>query len=1121
MTTANHNLTKIAGMKLPDFYSFDGVKSVDKQFVAWLQKQQPTLAKAMFEYRQGQELEAKALSSLLLAISEQLERFIAQLFEITAQVQTKQQQAMATLPLFIFKKEWLHKVVKRRLKEFTDDLLDFGACLKQLLQLLDELAIEQDADLELRVAVLAKLCLDDADQYETAYEILLKWCVAAQKTPLGQVFVADWISFRTPDKVDFNELVECESIAFFGTSAYVAPESSLRQRQGFSLTDHGLHPLPVMNQAQYCVYCHQTGTDFCSKGFLVKKNDPAKGYKENPLGELLLGCPLDEKISEMNWLYHAGLIIAPLVMVMLDNPMCPATGYRICNDCMKSCIYQKQEPVNIPAIETEVLKRVLALPWGAEIYQLLTRWSPLAREPDVTPKVYNGINVCVMGMGPAGFTLAHYLLRNGYAVAGMDGLKIEHLAKEVIHNPIQDFSSIHEDLDERCVLGFGGVAEYGITSRWDKNFLLLIYISLMRQAHFQLFGSVRFGGTLTMDRAWELGFDHLAIAVGAGLPKELSIENSMVNGMRQANDFLMTLQLTGAGKFDSLANCQIRLPAVVIGGGLTGVDTATEVAAYYIRQIEKISYRYSVLCKDGSMKKVRANINEHDLIILDEFLDHAAQWQEEKELAQKENRQSNVVAYLRRWGGVSIAYRKAMQLSPAYRLNSEELNKAMQEGIYYVPHVNPTKVICDHYGDASALECFSTQDDKYIVLPARSIFVATGAKPNVAYAFEHRHDLKRDGFEYERYQDIDSILERMLERNNCKTKDVAMFTSYDKHNKRVTFLGDTHPTFHGSVVKAIASGGRCFNEIDQLMQENISINKQLKFADLEKEYQKFASNLEKSFFAKVIAVNSIHKDVVEIVVDAPSAAKMYKPGVIYKLQTYDRFEANNQDKLGLGQSSESVALTAIKLKDKQDQLRFLVKTIGVSSKMLALTQVGDPIVVMGPTGVAAKIPEKKTVIFIGGYLALAGLRAAKDALLDNQCQVAFFGCYQHKEDVIDQPHWLEGCHWVETSIESNIADHRVTLINFINTIVNTIADKKVAEIRVIGSVPLLCWMKQLRQTDLKIAALEKAKWFASVFGPMQCMLKGVCAQCLQWQVDPATGKRTKAVVCMFVARSAF
>ena len=28
---------------------------------------------------------------------------------------------------------------------------------------------------------------------------------------------------------------------------------------------------------------------------------------------------------------------------------------------------------------------------------------------------------------------------------------------------------------------------------------------------------------------------------------------------------------------------------------------------------------------------------------------------------------------------------------------------------------------------------------------------------------------------------------------------------------------------------------------------------------------------------------------------------------------------------------------------------------------------------------------------------------------------------------------------------------------------------------------------------------------------MQCMLKGVCAQCLQWQIDPETKQRTKAV----------
>ena len=51
-------------------------------------------------------------------------------------------------------------------------------------------------------------------------------------------------------------------------------------------------------------------------------------------------------------------------MVMVDNPMCPATGHRICNDCMKACIYQKQDPVNIPQIETRVLTDVLGFTLG-------------------------------------------------------------------------------------------------------------------------------------------------------------------------------------------------------------------------------------------------------------------------------------------------------------------------------------------------------------------------------------------------------------------------------------------------------------------------------------------------------------------------------------------------------------------------------------------------------------------------------------------------------------------------------------------------------------------------------------------------------------------------------------
>ena len=61
----------------------------------------------------------------------------------------------------------------------------------------------------------------------------------------------------------------------------------------------------------------------------------------------LAGCPLEERIPEFQMLKSRGEPLAALAMICVDNPMVAATGHRICNDCMKSCIYQKQDPVNI------------------------------------------------------------------------------------------------------------------------------------------------------------------------------------------------------------------------------------------------------------------------------------------------------------------------------------------------------------------------------------------------------------------------------------------------------------------------------------------------------------------------------------------------------------------------------------------------------------------------------------------------------------------------------------------------------------------------------------------------------------------------------------------------------
>ena len=117
-----------------------------------------------------------------------------------------------------------------------------------------------------------------------------------------------------------------------------------------------MRPREVLSEIHYCVLCHERDKDSCSKGL----RDKDGAVNVNPLGIALDGCPLDEKISEMHTLRKARRSrSARWRWSCIDNPMCPGTGHRICNDCMKSCIYQKQEPVNIPQIETGVLTDVL------------------------------------------------------------------------------------------------------------------------------------------------------------------------------------------------------------------------------------------------------------------------------------------------------------------------------------------------------------------------------------------------------------------------------------------------------------------------------------------------------------------------------------------------------------------------------------------------------------------------------------------------------------------------------------------------------------------------------------------------------------------------------------------
>ena len=1117
METLSQNLSDIT---FADRQSPAGLAAIDQLF---LQRLPEPLQAQLREYRANAlDMPRKDMSLWLIELATHLERFVAELLQIEPEAAKLRASILANDPIFAFKKHFVLREAKRQLKKV--DALPSFASLDAWLSEQVIPYLQQTGDIELAVATFANHLLAENDEAGQAQ--LIAWCTRVLSDAEARKSVADWVSFHLPQSLDHQCLIPVEPAPEDTNKRLQLPPADFRERDGFSLTDPRMTRRQALDEIHYCVYCHKNDGDFCSKGFPVKRSQPELGLKTNPAGEVLTGCPLEEKISEMQTLKKDGYSIAALAMVMVDNPMCPATGHRICNDCMQACIYQKQDPVDIPQAETRILMDVLELPWGVEIYDLLTKWNPLRQEQWLL-KPYNGQKVLVMGMGPAGFTMAHHLTMAGCAVLGCDGLKIEALPPALINGPIKSFDSLKEDLADRVMAGFGGVAEYGITVRWDKNFLKLIYLTLMRRQYFQVAGNVRFGGTLKVDDVWRLGFDHLTLAVGAGLPKELPIPGSLAPGMRQANDFLMALQLTGAAKQNSLANLQLRLPVVVIGGGLTGVDAATEAQAYYIVQIEKVLCRYEQLTATVGEARVREQFQALDLQILDEMLQHARLVRQEREQAAAAGREPEFIGLLRRWGGVTIAYRRSMQESPAYRSNHEELHKALEEGLYYAEGLEPKAVMLDEFGQVKALRCrVKYQDadgawhygDDEQVLPARSILVATGAKPNIAYEYEHRGTFNRVGHRaYQTYVDVEGELQERPIEGHCKTPDFGPFTSYAEHGHRVSFIGDTHPVFHGSVVKAIAAAKRIYPAVlDVLPAKPVD------------DYAAFAAGIEQAFAAHVVKVERLTPDTVNLVVQAPLAAKQFLPAQIYRLQNYER-DAERLDSTLL--QSEALALIAAPVAGEPQQLSFIIREQGVSSRLISRLRQGQPLAVMGPTGAKCHVDPAKpgSILIMGDWLAAVYLRSIGPALKAAGYQVmlamsvpsaeAVF-CQQELESLADVILW--NIQNGDDLASVRATDHVVhgELVSELQRYAGGHLDAsdgpllpldQLERVYVMGDSCLLKRVRTARREILRYAFAETTKFIASVHGPMQCMLKGVCAQCLQWQIDPETGKRTKAV----------
>ena len=1184
----NENLETlgIAGFSYADLYEPSRLRDLTLIFDRASQEKDPYLFEEFQTYRncRGEGMSPEHISDLLVKMAPMVGEFVAWLFNVESSRCEQMHAAHGEFEgIFTYRNEVVGKLASRY-KGQNPEEWDISAISERFETLLRALvpAALVDGDRESAAARLAVdllifskqekpevdsirssletsaetkalfsdgLALDDSGLVAALFECVCRWSFAAAKVEKLKVEVADWVSFKVPERTDFNHLVEHETVDLGGYKAWAIHPEHQRRRQGFALTDQRFGNRQVMYEVDHCIYCHDRDTDSCSKGMRNKKDGT---YKTNPLGVAITGCPLEEKISEMHLLKKQGDNIAALALVIIDNPMCPGTGHRICNECMKGCIYQKTEPVNIPQIETNVLTSVLFMPWGFEIYSLLTRWNPLnVKRPHALP--YNGKNVLVAGMGPAGYTLSHYLLNEGFGVVGIDGLKIEPLPKELTGygdhppKPIHDFNELYEALDKRVMLGFGGVAEYGITVRWDKNFLKVIYLNLLRRKAFRCYGGVRFGGTLTVNEAWDLGFHHIAIASGAGKPTVIDLKNNLTRGIRKASDFLMALQLTGAAKESSLANLQVRLPAGVIGGGLTAVDTTTELLAYYPVQVEKILHRYEKLSELYGEHEVRGRYDGEEIGILDEFLVHGKAIQAERRRAEAAGEKPHFVPLLEKWGGVTLFYRKGIKDSPAYRQNHEEIAEALDEGIRLAEGMSPLEAIDDEHGHLSTVrfERLEEQEGRWrkaeeLDVPLRSLFVAAGTSPNTIYESEYPDTFVMDRKFYKRHEmefnsqqggegaKNEMALISMEDTAAPKLGKPAPFTSYHRNGRYITFYGDNHPVYAGNVVKAMASAKDGYPYIVKLFQQELASLPPDLQAEREQDLTEFQAKLDESLLARIVEIRRLTPTIIEVIVKAPLSAKHFLPGQFYRVQN---FESLAPVVHGTVLTTEGLALTGAWVDKDRGLISLIALEMGSSSRLCATWNPGDPIVVMGVTGAPTDIPRGRTVMLLGGGLGNAVLFSIGKAMRAAGNQVIYFAGYRNRGDVFkieeieaaaDLIVWSVDKREGNTAIEPTRPQDKTFVGNIVESIVayakgelgeTPIHLDDVDHLIVIGSDRMMDAVKQARYGVLKPYLKEHHEAIGSINSPMQCMMKGVCAQCLCKHIDPETGKEYFVYSC--------